>query len=183
MRALTRARCILFCVACVANGCVAPTDQAEALDDQNPREPGDALGWFAVTGKLGDDSCGAENMNAPQTWNFQVKLSREGSTLYWLNGREAIVGDIDKSGRFSFETHLDLPLAEKRGAAKGCTIVRRDLASGALSSSSSALSGKLTYAYDQTSDSECAEFVTGTSGVPLALPCKMTYALSGALME
>ncbi len=61
--------------------------------------------------------------------------------------------------------------------------MRRDLASGALTSSSSVLSGKLTYAYDQTSDSECAEFVTGTSGAPLALPCKMTYALSGALME
>lgn len=185
MRALTRARCILFCVACLANGCVAPTDQAgeQAEGEQNPHEPGDALGSFAVTGKLGDDSCGAESLNAPLTWNFQVKLSRQGSTLYWLNGREAIVGDIDKSGRFSFETHLDLPLAEKRGAAKGCTIVRRDTASGTLSSSGEVLSGKLKYAYDATSDSECAEFVTGTSGAPLALPCSMTYALNGALME
>ena len=182
MRASTRARCVLFIAASVAfGGCVQPGEQAQ--DDQNPHEPGDALGSFAVTGKLGDDSCGAENMNAPLTWNFEVKLSREGSTLYWLNGREAIVGDIDKSGRFEFETHLDLPLAPKRGAAKGCTIVRRDIASGALSSSSSELSGKLTYAYDATADSECAEFVTGTSGAPLALPCRMTYALSGALME
>jgi len=175
MRASTRACCVLFAFA--LNGCVAPGEQE--LDDQNPHQPGDALGDFAVTGKLGADSCGADSLNAPSTWNFQVKLSREGSTLYWLNGREAIVGDIDKSGQFAFETHLDLPLAPKRGAAKGCTIVRRDFASGTLSSSSASLSGKLSYSYDATSDSECAEFVTGTNGAPLVLPCQMTYALRG----
>lgn len=178
MRASTRACCVLFAFA--LSGCVAPGEQE--LDDQDPHQPGDALGAFAITGKLGDDSCGADSLNAPSTWNFQVKLSREGSTLYWLNGREAIVGDIDKSGQFAFETHLDLPLAPKRGAAKGCTIVRRDVASGTLASSSASLSGKLSYAYDATSDSECAEFVTGTNGAPLVLPCQMTYALRGERM-
>ena len=96
---------------------------------------------------------------------------------------EAIVGDIDKSGRFAFETHLDVPLAEKHGAAKGCTIVRRDLASGTLASSSKSLAGKLTYAYGAMSDSDCSEFITGTNGSPVALPCSMTYALTGALIE
>ncbi len=158
-------------------------EQDGANEVQDPHQPGDALGAFAVTGKLGDDSCGADNLNAPQTWSFQVKLSRAGNTLYWLNGREAIVGDIDKSGRFAFETHLDLLLAEKRGAAKGCTIVRRDSASGTLAGSSDALEAKLTYAYDATPDSECSEFVTGTNGAPLALPCQMTYALTGALIS
>lgn len=182
MRVSARARCFLFSAACAASGCMQAGEQDEANEDQDPRQPGDALGAFAVTGKLGDDSCGADSLNAPQTWSFQVKLSRAGSTLYWLNGREAIVGDIDKGGRFAFETHLDLPLAEKRGAAKGCTIVRRDSASGTLASSSDALEAKLTYAYDATPDSECSEFVTGTSGAPLALPCQMTYALTGALI-
>jgi hypothetical protein len=168
----------LFACASALAGCVAPGEQT--LDDQDPHQPGDALGDFAVTGKLGDDSCGADSLNAPSTWNFQVKLSREGNTLYWLNGREAIVGDIDKSGHFAFETHLDLPLAAKHGAAKGCTIVRRDSASGTLASSSASLSGKLSYAYDATTDSDCAEFATGTSGAPLLLPCQMTYALTGA---
>lgn len=175
MRAFTRARCVLFALA--LSGCVAPGEQE--LDDQDPHQPGDALGDFAVTGKLGDDSCGADSLNAPSTWKFQVKLSREGSTLYWLNGREAIVGDIDKSGSFAFETQLDLPLVPKRGAAKGCTIVRRDFASGTLANSSASLSGKLSYAYDATSDSDCAELATGESGVPLLLPCQMTYALRG----
>lgn len=183
MRASTRARCVLFVVACAASACVQPGEQPE--DDQDPHQPGDALGAFAVTGKLGDDSCGAESLNAPETWSFQVKLSREGTTLYWLNGREAIVGDIDHDGRFAFETHLDLPLAEKHGAAKGCTIVRHDSASGtlALETDSSALRGKLSYAYDATSDSDCSEFTTGTNGQPLALPCQLTYALTGARLS
>ncbi len=180
MRAATRARCFLFIASSgfAAFGCVQPGEQVE--DDQDPHQPGDAIGFFSVTGKLGDDTCGAESLSAPATWSFQVKLSRDGSTLYWLNGREAIVGDIDKSGSFAFETHLDLPLAEKHGAAKGCTIVRSDAASGALASSEASLKGKLSYAYAATADSDCAEFVTGTSGLPLALPCSMTYALSGA---
>jgi hypothetical protein len=178
MRASTRAHCILFVVACVTSACVQPGEQPE--DDQDPHQPGDALGAFAVTGKLGDDSCGAESLSAPETWTFQVKLSREGTTLYWLNGREAIVGDIDKSGHFAFETHLDLPFAEKHGAAKGCTIIRHDSASGTLGSSSTSLNGKLSYAYDATSDSDCSEFTTGSNGQPLALPCRLTYVLAGA---
>jgi hypothetical protein len=178
MRAVTRARSFLFVVAFAACGCVAPGEQE--LDDQDPHQPGDELGSFAMTGKLGADDCGADALNAPQTWSFQVKLSRNGSTLYWLNGREAIVGDIDKSGRFAFETHLDVPLSEKHGAAKGCTIVRHDSASGMLESSSTSLNGKLSYAYEATTESDCSEFTTGTNGQPLALPCRLTYALDGA---
>lgn len=180
MRAATRALCFLLVASCSIAGCVQPGEQAE--DDQDPHQPGEALGFFAVTGKLGDDTCGAESLNAPAKWSFQVKLSREGTTLYWLNGKEAIVGDIDNAGSFAFETHLDLPLSEKHGAAKGCTIVRSDSANGALrgADSESSLSGKLSYAYAATTDSDCSEFATGTSGLPLALPCSMTYALTGA---
>jgi hypothetical protein len=177
MRALTRAFWLLWLVPCVAWGCVAPSDQA--LDDQDPHRPGDALGSYAITGKLGDDSCGAESLNAPERWTFDVKLSREGSTLYWLNGREAIVGDIDKSGRFSFASHVDVPLRPRKGAAKGCTLVRRDTASGKLSDTSATLKAELTYAYDATADSECSEFAIGTDGLPLALPCKLSYSLAG----
>jgi hypothetical protein len=177
MRAFTRARSLLFLASSLACGCVDPSQQA--LDDQDPHQPGDELGFFSVTGKLSDDSCGADSLNAPETWTFQVKLSREGSTLYWLNGREAIVGDIDNSGNFGFESHVDVKLADKRGAAAGCTLVRRDVASGALSDSMASLSGKLSYAYAATADSDCSAFAIGTDGLPLALPCKLSYRLSG----
>lgn len=150
----------------------------QQTESQDPKAPGEALGFFAVDGKLADDSCGAESLSAPAEWSFEVKLSRDGSTLYWLNGREAIVGEIDASGSFAFETHLDLPLVRRRGAAKGCTIVRRDSANGALRDA--AFSAQLSYAYQATADSDCTELTTGVDGMPEALPCKLTYSLSGA---
>lgn len=151
------------------------------MENQDPHQPGKALGAFSVSGKLGQDTCGADSLAAPAKWDFEVKLSREGSTLYWLNGREAIVGDIDKSGHFGFETHLDLPLAETHGAAKGCTVVRSDSASGSLDSAESSFSGSLSYAYAATVESDCSALPLGSSGLPLALPCSLTYALEAEL--
>jgi hypothetical protein len=177
MRAITRAHSFLSLASCLLAGCVQPGEQAEG--HQDPHQPGEEVGFFSVTGKLGDDTCGADSLNAPAKWDFQVKLSREGSTLYWLNGREAIVGDIDKSGRFAFETHLDLPLSDTHGAARGCTVVRSDSASGSLENSEAAFSAELAYGYAATVESDCSSLPLGTAGLPLALPCRLAYALSG----
>jgi hypothetical protein len=181
MRVFTRARSFLFLVSAVAGGCM-PVGEQE-LDDQDPHEPGDAIGSFAVVGRLTDDSCGADNLSAPAKWSFDLKLSRQGSTLYWLNGREAIVGEIDDAGRFGFESRVEVTLSEKRGAVKGCVMVRRDSASGKLTSAGDELSGVLTYAYDARSDSECGEYALGAEGQPLALPCALSYSLSGSLSD
>jgi hypothetical protein len=179
MRAPTRAFRVLFVCALTSSGCMQLGEQT--TENQDPKAPGEVLGFFAVDGKLADDSCGAESLNAPGEWSFEVKLSRDGSTLYWLNGREAIVGEIDKAGGFAFETHLDLPLVQRRGAAKGCTIVRRDSASGTLRDA--AFSAQLSYAYQATSDSDCSEFASGTDGMPEALPCKLGYSLRGVKLD
>lgn len=178
MRASTRARSVLFLAATLLAGCVQVGDQE--LDDQDPHEPGDAIGAFAVVGKLQDDTCGADNLGAPAKWSFDLKLSRKGQTLYWLNGREAIVGEIDSAGRFGFESRLEVTLAEKRGAARGCVMVRRDSASGRLASSEEELTGKLRYEYDARSDSDCSEYALGAEGQPLALPCSLSYSLTGS---
>ena len=163
----------------MGSGCVEPTGGAE-LGDEDPRAPGELLGFYSLEGKLTEDDCGAESLNAPQTWSFDVKLSRDGSALYWLNGREAIVGSIDEAGSFAFETHLDLRLAERNGSAKGCTIVRRDSAAGALARSEESLTVTLSYSYDATGDSDCSDFAAGTQGMPQTLPCSLAYRLEGA---
>lgn len=181
MRASTRARFAFVCAsAWMAFGCVQ-TPQ-EALDDQDPHSPGELIGFFSVTGKLDDDSCGAESLNAPAKWDFEVKLSREGSTLYWLNGREAIVGDINNKGAFAFETHIDLPMSAQHGAVKGCTVVRSDSASGSLTSDDS-FTGTLSYAYSASSGSDCSALPLGADGLPLALPCALSYRLNGTRTE
>lgn len=179
MRARTRAFCVLFALATAASGCVE--NQGE-LGDQDPRSPGEALGLYSLSGQLSDDSCDAELLGAPKTWSFDVKLSRDGRTLYWLNGREGIVGDIDKSGAFSFETRVEVPLTQDRGAAKGCTVERRDAANGALSDSEDSLTLELTYRYSEKTGSNCEEFVgvQAPTPTPLPLPCSMTYTMRGA---
>jgi hypothetical protein len=156
---------------------------SQDLEHEDPKAPGDVLGFYALSGTLSDDTCGAESLNAPAKWSFEVRLSRDGSAFYWLNGREGIVGEIDKSGAFDFETHLDLALTERHGAAKGCTIVRRDSAKGTLAKSEDSLSMKLTYGYEVASGSDCSELTTGTGGLPEALPCRMTYSLDGVRTE
>lgn len=177
MRASTRARFVfVLASASLAFGCVQQPQ--DGLDDQDPHSPGELIGFFSVSGKLADDSCGAESLQAPATWDFDVKLSREGSTLYWLNGREAITGDIDRSGKFSFQTHIDLPMTKPHGAVKGCTIVRSDAVSGSLEGDS-ALSATLTYAYSAAAGSDCAALPLGADGLPLALPCSLSYRLTG----
>jgi hypothetical protein len=178
MRAYTRALSLLFCVACSTIGCMQVGDQD--VDAQDPHEPGDEIGTFAVTGKLKDDSCGAENLSAPTKWSFDLKLSRKGDALYWQNGREAIVGDIDDNGAFSFDTRVEVTLEPPRGATKGCVMVRRDLASGTLKSSETVLSGALTYTYDAKAGTDCTEYALGAEGQPVTLPCSLSYALSGS---
>jgi hypothetical protein len=180
MRAFTRdfGRLSFALVATLTlSACVNAGDSE--LGHEDPKAPGEVLGFYTLSGKLSDDSCGAESLNAPSEWSFEVKLSRDGSTLYWLNGREGIVGTIDKAGSFSFATHLDLPLAQARGSVIGCTIVRTDSAAGELASSEESLSMKLTYGYTAKAGSDCAEFTTGTDGMPQVLPCAMTYTLHG----
>lgn len=182
MRAFTRALSLLFFVPSLGLlGCMQVGDQE--LDDQDPHEPGDAIGSFAVVGKLKDDSCGADNLSAPAKWSFNLKLSRKGSTLYWLNGREAITGEIDKSGRFAFETRIEVPLSQTRGAVKGCVMVRSDAAAGKLTSSEEELSGELSYAYSVATGSDCTEYALGAEGQPLTLPCTLSYSLSGVRSE
>jgi hypothetical protein len=176
MRASTRALSLLFLS--LPLGCVAPGEQE--LEDQDPREPGDAIGSFAVVGKLTDDTCGADNLSAPAKWSFDLKLSRRDDTLYWLNGREAIVGEIDARGRFAFETRLEVPLAEQKGARKPCVMVRTDSASGTLTSGEEELRGELSYGYSVAQGSDCSEYALGAEGQPLTLPCSLTYSLSGS---
>src|SRR5688500_2817090 len=112
MRALSRALWLLSCQLVWLGGCANPGE----LGSEDPKAPGEPLGLYALSGKLTADDCGAESLHAPSEWSFEVKLSRDRGTLYWLNGREAIVGQIDDAGTFELETHLDLRLAEQRGA-------------------------------------------------------------------
>jgi len=118
-------------------------------------------------------------------WQFDVKLSRESHTLYWLNGAEAIPGTIAKDNvSFDFESGVEVTLQAPRGVRPGCIIQRSDAASGKLSSSSTSDVRRFTaemsfsYADKNSADhrSECAAFVGVEDGFS-ALPCRVSYTL------
>lgn len=170
MRTLVGALSCSFLVA----ACSAPGDA-----EYDAKVPGTLLGTFAVVGKLDDDECGADLMNAPDPWRFDVRLSRFQNDLYWLNGREAIVGDVDSKNGFRFSTRVDVPVTPRRGSDPGCTVSRYDSAEGALTASGdevTALRGVLEFEYRSKRQTECLEII-GVPGGFNNLPCKMSYSI------
>ncbi|MFZ5897424.1 MAG: hypothetical protein ACOY0T_40600 [Myxococcota bacterium] len=174
------ARAFAFCALVVAAAC-APYDP-----DKDSKIPGDLLGTYAMSGVLKADSCGAELLGAPDPWKFEVKLSRFQRDLYWLNGREAIVGDIAADDTsFQFKTRIDVPLSPAAKGAAGCTVSRYDQADGKLSASGEDVAGltaTLSFRYEAKPGSECLEII-GIPGGVQQLPCTLSYGLAGARVE
>jgi hypothetical protein len=173
----TSARCLLS-VACLASaGCL----EFGKVDDA--KQPGDALGTFDVTATLEQSTCGDGLLASPESWHFQVKLSRFQHDLYWLNGREAIVGSIGKDGRsFSFDTRVDVDIPPEEGGDPECRIRREDSASGKLSADDAdveSFEGDLSYRYGIIGDASCDSFLL-TPGAPTRLPCTIGYTMSAA---
>jgi len=102
------------------------------------KAPGDMLGVYQVDGELSESSCGSGALGATDSWSFEVKLSRFENDLYWLNGKETIVGDIASDGRsFSITSKVEVQITEAGRGAAGCRVVRQDQAKGRLSDSGS----------------------------------------------
>ena len=148
---------------------------------QDAHEPGDRLGTYHASGKLVSDSCQAAVLGVTSDWAFDVKLSRESSTLFWLNGQEAIPGTIAKDGKaFGFQSGVEVTLQAAQGVNPGCVILRADSASGTLSSSSTDVKSfdvDMSFSYAVKSGTQCAGYVGVQDGFA-ALPCKVSYSLS-----
>jgi hypothetical protein len=149
--------------------------------NKDPKIPGDELGTYQVVANLDSSTCGPGALGAKDVWEFDVKLSRDGDALYWLNGAEAISGSVASDGvSFAFETRVDVQAIEPGKGQTGCVISRIDSGSGTLSSSSlevSSFDGLLRYGFQPTSGSDCAPLL-GVEGGFYALPCEMSYRLS-----
>ena len=161
--------------ACLVSGCLdyGKVDDAKA--------PGDLLGMYAVSGRLDESSCGEGALGASKTWAFDVKLTRYNRDLYWLNGREAIVGDIAQDGRsFTFESGIQVEVSPAERGRDACRIARDDTAAGVLSDSGTdveSFEGKLEFGYRELEGSDCSSWI-GTSGAVAKLPCSMSYDMS-----
>lgn len=148
---------------------------------KNPKIPGNELGTYHVIGHLDTSTCGPGALGSTDLWEFDVKLSRDGQDLYWLNGQDVVPGRIAADGvSFAFDSRSVIQ-AEKPGQGKpGCTIVRTDTASGSLHDPASGVTGfdglmRFGYTTDPTSD--CSALV-GVPGGFEGLPCEMSYKVS-----
>ena len=149
---------------------------------QDAHEPGDRLGTYHLDGKLVSDSCQAAVLGVTSNWQFDVKLSREGSTLYWINGEEAIPGDIQSDGKqFGFSSGVEVTLQAPKGVQPGCVVLRGDSASGKLSSKTTdvkSLDVDLDFTYSVKPGTQCAGYVGVQDGFA-GLPCKVSYSMAG----
>jgi hypothetical protein len=159
---------LLLCSGCVGHG-------------QDAHEPGDRLGTFHADGALKSDTCHAALLGVTNDWQFDVKLSRQAGTLYWLNGEEAIPGTIANDGTtFSFESGVEVTLQAAQGARPGCVMQRSDTANGVLGSSTTDVPGfsvDMSFGYAVQPGSQCAGWV-GVQGGFATLPCAVSYSLT-----
>ena len=127
------------------------------------------------------DGCQAAVLGVTPNWAFDVKLSREADTLYWLNGEEANPGTIAADGKsFDFVSGVQVTLEAAQGVHPGCIVDRSDAGNGKLSSNSTdvkSFSIHLSFAYAQESGTQCAGFV-GVEGGFAGLPCTVSYAMT-----
>lgn len=143
--------------------------------------PGDLVGTFAVTGVLNESDCGPGAFGAPDPWKFEIKLSREDSSLYWYNGLEAVSGTVSSDGSFVFKSGVQATMSEPAKGKPGCVLTRTDEFTGKLAASGddvSGFTGTMRYSFKPEAGYECLETMA-SEGV-IALPCSMTYTLKAS---
>jgi len=137
------------------------------------REPGEKLGTFTVTGKLVGTSCG----KADPTFRYDVRLSREGDRLYWVQGTVPVSGTIDAAStvRLVASTEARVVAPDEATGSPGCTMARVDTLAATLSGAPvTGFSGVIVYRFDVKSG-DCASELAAAGGDYTSLPCTMTY--------
>lgn len=107
-------------------------------------------------------------------------MSREIGIIYWNNGSELVTGDLasDKHS-FSFDTSVVINMRDQNSPSwlTPCSIARHDKSSGKLVDDDTTFSGKLSYDFAPTVDSDCSDLVTSDTPTFAMLPCGMSYTL------
>lgn len=173
MRRLAYLVPLLLSTGCLGNG------------EEDPKAPGDQLGSFLVSALMDDSTCGEGALGSPDKWEFSVKLSKDGDALYWLNGKEAIVGDLEADGvSFNFDTHIVIPAIPPGKGQIGCNMSRSDKARGKLSNADDAteFAGDLDYEFTPSVESDCSPLI-GVEGGFAMLPCAMHYEMTASRTE
>jgi hypothetical protein len=157
---------------------------ADIFGNKDAHQPGDVLGTYHVAAKRGANTCGDGALGNQEAWEFDVKLARGGSQIFWNNGAEIIDGTIDadeKSFHFDTGVLMNMRTAEDHGLP-ACSIERTDQADGTLAATGTdvaSFEGKLAFDFAPSAGSSCEDLIQGSTAILAALPCKIVYALTG----
>jgi hypothetical protein len=156
-----------------------PLVLAACFGGKDPYNPGTPLGTYHVDAKLSDDSCGP-SAGAPSDWPFDVKLSRDGSTLYWVQGGLPVQGTLDSSGRATMKSSDTRSIhdADSKAGLAACSMTRDDALEMTLAPDEGGFTGTLSYTFSQADGSDCSDQLTSSGGSFAALPCTTKYALT-----
>ncbi len=141
----------------------------------DPNSPGTTLGTFAVHATRTEDTCG----DAPPTWDFSVKITRDATTLYWVQGSVPVAAHKLSTGGYEFTSTAVHPLRAENKALElaACSVTRDDQSSVALGSDEATFTGALEYAYVPVTGSDCRDQTAEFGGTYAALPCKQRFSL------
>ena len=142
-------------------------------------DPGTPLGTYAVTGTLKTQTCGA-SMQAQiiDPWKFDVRLTRSGSVLFWLQAAApALSGIVDPSGNVTITTTQTYDLDSSDASARFCSVDRTDTFVAALGSAADPtdFTGTITYHYEIAEGATCTGELSGQFDV---VPCDVSYDLT-----
>ena len=140
-------------------------------------EPGTSLGTYAVAGTLKTQSCGASmQTQIEDPWNFDVRLSRSGDILFWLQAAApALSGIVDPSGNVTIITTQTYDLSTN-DAGHGCSVIRTDTFKAALGTATTPtdFTGTIAYHYELAEGAVCGGLLAGQFDV---VPCDVSYDL------
>jgi hypothetical protein len=155
---------------------------AAACIGKDPYAPGTGLGTFHVTGKLVATSCG----DAPDPWEFDVKLATDPGTLYWIQGDVPVTGKLDTTSHDASLSHSSTTTAATDKAGNAACVLERDDALNAkltpdatMANEYSAFTGSLAYTFKAGDGSlDCSSQLTANGGPYKVLPCSVAYTLT-----
>lgn len=168
-------------------GAAAVLAGASGCTGKDPYNPGQSLGTFEVTGALVSSTCGT----TPNPWQFDVKLRHdEVNTLYWAQGGLPISGKLDPNARVIMKASETRNMREADAKTKraACNLVREDNLDVVLApitapvtdvTTVTTFKGTLKYRFAPTAGSECEDQLLETGGDYAALPCEVSYEISG----
>jgi hypothetical protein len=143
--------------------------------------PGQQLGTYSVSGTTGGSSntCG---LGAPSPWQFDVRLSVQGSTLYWdwMDGSPFVSGSL-ASTKASL-TQSATVNADSTDAGLGpCNLQTSSDFTLTLGSGTppGSFTGTLAYSYTPASGATCGDVLASAGGMYATLPCSLTYTVTG----